>query len=102
MWGKKMTNKKLIGNRIVEIEPERQMVLEYYVLEETDKDTQITTYGTMIRKTDEGTEETEAVKGITHSKEVIHDIIGLLLEHTVTPVSMVDVIDDYITEKLCS
>ena len=100
--GKRMTERRLIGKRIEKIVPDREMVLEYYMLEDTDEDSQTVTYGAMIRKTDEGREEIETVKGITHSKEVIHELTELLLKHIVTPVAMVDIIDDYVTEKLCS
>lgn len=97
-----MTECKLIGTRIVEIVPEREMVLEYFMLKDSDESGQTISYGAQIRKTDAEKDETETVKGITHSKKVISELVDLLLEHIVTPVSMVDIIDDYITENVCS
>lgn len=97
-----MTECKLIGKRIVSIVPEREMVLEYFMLEDVDQTSQLTTYGAKIRKVDEGKEETESVMGITSSKEVITNLVNLLLENVVTPISMVEIVDDFVTEKLCS
>lgn len=97
-----MTECKLIGKRVVSIVPEREMVLEYFVLKDVDEMSQTATYGAKIRKADDGKDETETVTGITHSNEVITDLVNLLLEHIVTPISLVDIIDDYVTEKLCS
>ncbi|HAU85314.1 MAG TPA: hypothetical protein DCW90_07385 [Lachnospiraceae bacterium] len=97
-----MTECKLIGKRIVSIVPEREMVLEYYVLEDFHETSQLATYGAKICKVEEGHEETESIMGITSSKEVITNLVNLLLENAVTPISMVEIVDDYVTEKLCS
>lgn len=97
-----MTERKLIGKRVVEVVPERELVLEYFVTQNIDEESHITNYGVQIRKTEHENDELETVEGITQSKEVIDDLISLLMEHTVTPISMVNVIDDYITEKVCS
>ena len=100
--GSPMTECKLIGKRIVSIVPEREMVLEYFMLEDVDETSKLTTYGAKIRKVEEGKEETESVMGITSSKEIITSLVNLLLENVVTPISMVEIVDDFVTEKLCS
>lgn len=97
-----MAECKLIGKRIISIVPEREMVLEYFMLEEFYETSQSATYGAKIRKVEDGHEETESIMGITSSKEVITDLINLLLENVVTPITMVEIVDDFVTEKLCS
>lgn len=97
-----MTEYKLKGKRIVELVPERELVLEYFMLKDIDEVNKSVSYGAEIRKTEAGNNEIETVKGITDSKEMVTDLIDILLENIVTPISMVDVIDDYITEKVCS
>lgn len=96
-----MTESKLIGKRIVEIVPGRKMVLEYFIIKNFDESSQTISYGAKIHKTEEESSETEIINGIIDSEEVILDVVNMLLEHTVTPVSMVNVIDDYVTEKVC-
>lgn len=97
-----MTDRRLIGKRVVEVVPERELVLEYFMLQNFDEESQTVSYGAQIRKTEGKEQELETVEGITQSEEVIEDIISLLMKHSVTPISMVNIIDDYITEKVCS
>ncbi len=97
-----MTECKLKGTRIVEIMPLREMELKYFLLEEMDEAEQTISYGVEIRKTESEQVEVEAVKGVTDSKEMADHLIELLVTNTVTPISLVNVVDDYITEKVCS
>ncbi|SES64657.1 DUF6514 family protein [[Clostridium] polysaccharolyticum] len=97
-----MTESKLIGKRIILAVPEREMCLEYFILKEQNEHDNTVTYGAKICKTENGIDEVEEVKGITDSSKVIISLADMLLENTVTPISMVDVIDDYVTDKLCS
>lgn len=97
-----MTECKLKGTRIVEIMPLREMELKYFLLEEMDEAEQTISYGVEIRKTESEQIEIETVKGVTDSKEMADHLIELLVTNTVTPISLVNVVDDYITEKVCS
>lgn len=97
-----MTECKLKGTRIVEIMPLREMELKYFLLEEMDEAEQTISYGVEIRKTESEQVEVETVKGVTDSKEMADHLIELLVTNTVTPISLVNVVDDYITEKVCS
>lgn len=96
-----MTECKLKGTRIVEIMPLREMELKYFLLEEIDEAEQTISYGVEIRKTESEQVEVETVKGVTDSKEMADHLIELLVTNTVTPISLVNVVDDYITEKVC-
>lgn len=95
---------KLLGMRVMEIVPQREMVLEYYLMTGTDSDNCTDYYGVQIRKHENGNvkEEVETVNGLTDSREFAVQLVNVLLENAVTPISMVDIIDDYITEKVCS
>lgn len=97
-----MTECKLKGTRIVEIMPLREMELKYFLLEDMDEAEQTISYGVEIRKTESEQVEVETVKGVTDSKEMADHLIELLVTNTVTPISLVNVVDDYITEKVCS
>lgn len=97
-----MTECKLKGTQIVEIMPLREMELKYFLLEDTHEAEQTISYGVEIRKTESGQVEVETVKGVTDSKEMADHLIELLVTNTVTPISLVNVVDDYITEKVCS
>lgn len=97
-----MTECKLKGTRIVEIMPLREMELKYFLLEEMDEAEQTISFGVEIRKTESEQVEVETVKGVTDSKEMADHLIELLVTNTVTPISLVNVVDDYITEKVCS
>lgn len=97
-----MTEYELKGERIIKPMPEREMRLEYFMLKVTDEVNKTVSYGAEIRKTEAGKSEIETVKGITDAREMAVDLINILMENIVTPISMVNVIDDYITEKVCS
>lgn len=98
-----MTEYKMLGKRVIEYVPMREMVLEYYLLKDTDEESNTTFYSAEIRKQEHNAaEEIETVKGLTDSREFAVQLINVLLENAVTPVSMVEIIDDYITEKVCS
>lgn len=57
-------------------------------------------YGIEIEKESNGTLEREKVEGISHSKEFVQGILECLYDNVVTPVSMVEVIDDLVTESM--
>lgn len=96
-----MTKRIQKGKQHIETESERKVLLEYYLLSDVDEENNVY-YGAEIHKTDNGSKEIETVKGITDSKERAEELIDLLMRNTVTPISMTEVVDDYITEKVCS
>jgi len=96
-----MRQYQLRGKRFYEIDSERVMLLEYSMIQE-DSDTGEVIFGAAIRKIQGETVETEEISGISEDRQFVLTLIDLMLEHVVTPVSMVYVVDDYITEKCCS
>lgn len=94
----------LIGEKEVIVE-DGSMQLEYYLIQESSvsKESDMKSiYGIKIMKKLGGAVESEEVKGISYSKEVVMQLIDTLMKFTVTPMTMVEVLDDLITERLCS
>lgn len=94
----------LIGERNVELEDQREMVLNYYLIEKPSKANGDMNYlyGIKIEKQFGGIVESEEVEAISYSKEVVLQLINTLMECTVTPMTLVEVVDDLITLRQCS
>ncbi len=110
-----MTNYNLMETRRVKLENEEEIKLEYYLINSTrsidgegkcidgenlvGEETNL--YGIKLVK--EGTSyEEDEITGVTLSEEVALDLIKVLADNTVTPVSLVEVVDDWTTENLYS
>ena len=110
-----MTNYNLMETRRVRLENEEEIKLEYYLINSTryvdgegkcidgenfvGEETNL--YGIKLVKEGSDYEEDE-VTGVTLSEEVAVDLLKLLADNTVTPVSLVDVVDDWATANLYS
>lgn len=94
----------LIGERIVELEDQREMVLKYFIIEELSKakGDMDYLYGIKIEKQFGGIVESEEVEALSYSKEVVLQLINTLMECTVTPMTLVEVVDELITLRQCS
>lgn len=94
----------LIGERNVELEDQREMVLNYYLIEEPSKANGDMNYlyGIKIEKQFGGIVESEEVEALSYSKEVVLQLINTLMECTVTPMTLVEVVDELITLRQCS
>lgn len=97
----------LIGERDVKLENHMGMVLKYYLVEEASKereelDCSNFLYGIKIEKQFGGIVESEEVEALSYSKEVVLQLIHTLIECTVTPMTLVEVVDELITLRLCS
>ena len=110
-----MTNYNLMETRRVRLENEEEIKLEYYLINSTrcvdgegkcidgenlvGEETNL--YGIKLVKEGSDYEEDE-VTGVTLSEEVAVDLLKLLADNTVTPVSLVEVVDDWATATLYS
>ena len=94
----------LIGERIVELEDQREMVLKYFIIEEPSKakGDMDYLYGIKIEKQFGGIVESEEVEALSYLKEVVLQLINTLMECTVTPMTLVEVVDELITLRQCS
>ena len=97
----------LIGERNVTLEDQREMVLNYYLIEEPSKENGVMNsskylYGIKIEKQFGGIVESEEVEALSYSKEVVLQLISTLMECTVTPMTLIEVVDELITLRQCS
>lgn len=100
-----MKHVNLIGEKQVLVDDEKMMILSYYLIEESSKvkDEQVNNlYGIRIQKQFGGIVESEEVEALSYSKEVVLQLIETLMEFTVTPMTLVEVVDELITLRLCS
>ena len=97
-----MKQYEIRGKRVVDIQPERQMSLEYYVISTKSEEDESEVYGALIEKTEGENTEKEEITAISTQKDLVIELVDLMISHTVTPISMVYIVDDYITEKCCS
>lgn len=92
----------LEGTKILEID-EHEVELSYYLTECRKKENKDSTlYGIQIEKRDSGNVEIESSGCITYSKEIVLQMIHKLMENTVTPITLLYIIDDFVTKELCS
>jgi len=87
----------LLYSNEVTLEDDRIMKLEYNITERKNSDSEKPYYGIQVTKYVDGVCETEEIEGISYSREKVEAIIKILFQNTVTPVSMVEIVDDLIT-----
>ncbi len=94
-----MKQVQLLFSNNVLLEDARSMQLDYSLTEITSESDQKTPYyGAKITKYLEGSVETEEISGISASKETVISMIKKLYLHEVTPISMVEIVDELVTE----
>lgn len=97
-----MRKEYLIGKAEV-VENTEKIRLEYYMTEETRDVYGVSLYGILIKKeTREGnlvTREQGRENAITYSRAWIEKLIQILIRNTVTPMTMEEIIDEYITKE---
>lgn len=99
-----MKNMYLIGTREIEDSLKHSMKLEYYLIEDFGKqDKEVPVYGICIKKlfveNGKELEEQETTEGLSYSKEIVMQMIDKLISNSVTPVSMVEIVDNLISES---
>lgn len=92
-----MRKYKLLFRNEVTLEDDRKMRLEYGLVENRSSSDGEPYYGIQIIKYLDDNLEMEEVKGVSNSKGLVESITEILYRHVVTPISMVEIIDDLIT-----
>lgn len=97
----------LIGEKLVTLENQSDMTLQYYMVEESTLEGKASgeseyMYGIRVDKQYEGIVESEEVRALTYSKSLAHEFVRTLMLHTVTPITLVETVDDLMTIKLFS
>lgn len=98
LWGLMgMKEMSLLYSNEITLENERKMKLRYFLIERVLPAEQKPIYGVKIEKYLDGAVESDEVTGVSDSKEIVLSIIKKLFQYEVTPISMVEIIDDMIT-----
>lgn len=88
----------LFSNEVV-LEDERIMKLDYSLTEKfSELDQMAPYYGVRVTKHLDNLLETEEVSGISNSKDDVISIIRKLYQFEVTPISMIEIVDEFITQ----
>ncbi len=92
-----MRKKELLFKNEVTLDDDRLMRLEYNLTVNHTDDSNEPYYGIQIIKYLDDNLEMDEVGGISYSKDKVKSITRILFQHVVTPISMVEIIDDIIT-----
>ena len=90
--------KQVIFSNEVMLEDDRVMKLDYFLTERISEADQTPYYGVMITKHLDELKETEEIAGVSTSREDVVSIIKKLCQFEVTPISMVEIVDELVTQ----
>lgn len=94
-----MKKSNVLFKNEVTLEDSRVMRLEYNITENRLANSEKSYYGIQIVKYLDGNLEMEEVEGISYSREKVETITRILFQNLVTPISMIEIIDDLITQE---
>lgn len=94
-----MKKSNVLFKNEVNLEDSRVMRLEYNITENRLANSEKSYYGIQIVKYLDGNLEMEEVEGISYSREKVETITRILFQNLVTPISMIEIIDDLITQE---
>jgi hypothetical protein len=90
----------LFSNEVM-LEDERKMKLDYSLTEKYSEDEKADPYyGIQIAKYLDDIIETEEIIGISYSKESVISIIKKLHQFEVTPISMLEIVDELVSTEI--
>ena len=93
--------KHLLFSNEVLLEDARVMKLDYCLTENfTDTEQSTPYYGAKITKYLEDEVEVEEILGISDSRESVVSIIKKLCQFEVTPISMIEIVDELVTQGI--
>jgi len=93
-----MKQLELLYSNEVCLEDERRMQLDYCLTAEYASGQLEPYYGIRITKRLGNLEEMEEVRGISYCKDSVKSIIKKLFQNEVTPVHLIEIVDDLITQ----
>lgn len=92
----------LIGVTSVSMQ-EQKIRLEYYLIEETRDVSGICLYGVLIKRETRSDGKIERMQGagkaISYSREYVERMIQIFMKNTVTPLTMEELIDEYVSRE---
>lgn len=92
-----MEKTKVLFKNEVTLDDDKKIQLEYNLTENRGLDNGEPYYGIQIIKYGDENLEMEEIRGVSYSKDKVKTIIQILFHHVVTPISMVEIVDDLIT-----
>ncbi len=93
-----MKQLQLLFSNEVMLEDARVMKLDYSLIEKNaEQEEETSLFGVRITKHLDNLIESDEVTGISTSKEAVVNIIKKLCQFEVTPISMVEILDDMVT-----
>lgn len=92
-----MRKMKVLFSNEVTLDDNRRMRLEYTITENHKSNSGMPYFGIQIIKYIDDDLEIEEIKGVSFSKEKVEKIAQILFQHIVTPISMVEIVDNLIT-----
>lgn len=76
----------------------KELQLEYYLVEENRKDWEDSAYGIKIIQHGDLSTDSEYTEPISYSKEIVEKMVRVLWVNTVTPTSMLEIVDDLVSQ----
>lgn len=99
--GEVMKELRLQKEQVLQLENNKGVKLEYYLTIEDSADEEWgSIYGIQVIKKDGDFVEEEATGGITYSKELALEILNKLFLFQVTPISVIEIVDELLTQVL--
>lgn len=93
-----MNKLQLLFSNEVKLEDERVMKLDYSLTENiSEMEEKVPYYGIRVTKFLDNMIESEEICGISSSKDTVVSILKKLCHYEVTPISMIEIVDDLVT-----
>ncbi len=95
-----MRVQELISTKVAGKDNNERLTLEYYLTEKESEESNAKVYGISItKKSDEGL-ESDVVENISYEKDQVLELLHTLSQNTVTPICLVETLDDLMTERM--
>lgn len=90
------------GKKLLEMEDGTWLQLEYYLTEDESESFEDKLYGLAIIGIEGDNAEMESVEKVSYSKDIVQEMLHTLISYSVTPIGMLDIVDEMITLRMCS
>ena len=99
LMGMYVTKKIYRQTRQLITEDEHNFKLNYFITQKQSEDDEKLIYGIAVTKEASGVFEEEIVDNLSYLKQDAEDILVMLADNLVTPICLVEIVDDLITKK---